>query len=493
MMQTTHSSLTGRKRADALLVPITQDHGKAVWPTLLKKRPPECDGPLQLKDFSAKEGETLVIYPAKQEEPRWILFGLGDASSLTTEKLRRGYSNAAKQALKVGCKSINVLTPTLQYLAEEQLFQGASEGLFLTNYRFDRLKGKDAKKEPLLQEMHWITDCKKALPIAKHAWVICEGVHMARDLVNGNADDVTPEHLTEVAKSIAKSDKGVKATILDRKQMAKLGMELLLAVGRGSTNPPYMIILEYKGAPKSKEQTVLIGKGVTYDTGGLNIKPTGSMETMKCDMGGAAAVLAAFATAVKLKLKVNLVVVVPTTENSIDANSYKPGDVYGSYLGKTVEIGNTDAEGRLILADALAYSVEHFKPTRVIDVATLTGAIEIALGNETTGLFSNNDALADGLIRAGSDTFERVWRMPIHEEYREQLKSEIADIKNHGGRSGGSITAALFLQEFVGKTPWAHLDVAGTAYVNEAKRYHGRFGTGIGVRLLVEYLESLAT
>lgn len=493
MLQTITHSLTARKKADALLVPITQDHGKDVWPSFLKKRPPECEGPLHLNDFSAKEGESIVIYPAKQEEPRWILFGLGDAASLTTEKLRRGYSIAAKQALKLSCKSINVLTPSLKYLAEEQLFQGASEGIYLSNYRFDLLKGKEAKRTPLIKEIHWITDYKKALPIVQHAYTISEGVHMARDLVNGNADDVTPEYLTEVAKGIAKKEKGVKVTILDRKQMAKLGMDLLLAVGRGSTNPPYLITLEYKGAPKSNEQTVLVGKGVTYDTGGLNIKPTGSMETMKCDMGGAAAVLATFATAVKLKLKINLVVVVPTTENSVDANSYKPGDVYGSYLGKTVEIGNTDAEGRLILADALAYSVEHFKPTRIIDVATLTGAIEIALGNETTGLFSNNDALADGLIRAGSDTFERVWRMPIHEEYREQLKSEIADIKNHGGRSGGAVTAAIFLQEFVGKTPWAHLDVAGTAYLNEPKRYHGRFGTGIGVRLLTEYLESLAT
>jgi leucyl aminopeptidase len=493
MQQSITHSFTARKKADALLVPITQDHGKVVWPSFLKKRPAECEGPLHLNDFSAKEGESIVIYPAKQEEPRWILFGLGDAASLTTEKLRRGYSIAAKQALKLSCKSINVLTPSLKYLAEEQLFQGASEGIYLSNYRFDLLKGKEAKRTPLIKEIHWITDYKKALPIVQHAYTICEGVHMARDLVNGNADDVTPEYLTEVAKGIAKKEKGVKVTILDRKQMAKLGMDLLLAVGRGSTNPPYLITLEYKGAPKSNEQTVLVGKGVTYDTGGLNIKPTGSMETMKCDMGGAAAVLATFATAVKLKLKVNLVVVVPTTENSVDANSYKPGDVYGSYMGKTVEIGNTDAEGRLILADALAYSVEHFKPTRIIDVATLTGAIEIALGNETTGLFSNNDALADGLIRAGSDTFERVWRMPIHEEYREQLKSEIADIKNHGGRSGGAVTAAIFLQEFIGKTPWAHLDVAGTAYLNEPKRYHGRFGTGVGVRLLTEYLESLAT
>lgn len=266
-------------------------------------------------------------------------------------------------------------------------------------------------------------------------------------------------------------------------------MGLLLAVNRGSDSDPAFIIIEYKGNPKSKEKTVLVGKGITYDTGGLNIKVS-NMETMKGDMGGAAAVMGTIVAAASLDLKVNVTAVIPTTENSISSRSYKPGDIYKSYSGKTVEIGNTDAEGRLILADALAYAVDHLKPTRLIDLATLTGAMIIALGTETIGLFSNNDALADGLIRSGSDTYERVWRLPLHEEYRDQLKSDFADIRNIGGRAAGSITAAIFLQEFVGKTPWAHLDIAGTAYLEDgAKRYHPKYGTGSGVRLLIDFLE----
>ncbi|MFV0339526.1 MAG: leucyl aminopeptidase family protein, partial [Parachlamydiaceae bacterium] len=313
----------------------------------------------------------------------------------------------------------------------------------------------------------------------------------ARDMVNGNADEVNPDYLADWTKNLSKKNSKIKTTILDKKALQKEGLGLLLAVGRASPRDPCLIVAEYQGNPKSKDKTLLVGKGVTYDTGGLNLKPTGSMETMKCDLGGAACVLSTLAVASRLNLKVNLVVIVPATENSIASESYKPGDVYTSYAGKTVEITNTDAEGRLILADALAYGIAHYKPTRIVDLATLTGAIEIALGNECSGLFSNNDALADALIRSGSETFERLWRMPLHDEYKDALKSDIADMKNHGGRSGGSITAAQFLHEFVGKTPWAHIDIAGTAYINEAKRYQPRYGTGVGVRLLIDLLEGL--
>nr|MBA2728752.1 aminopeptidase [Parachlamydiaceae bacterium] len=217
-----------------------------------------------------------------------------------------------------------------------------------------------------------------------------------------------------------------------------------------------------------------------------------SMETMRCDMGGAAAVLGTIQVIAALGLKVNVVGVIPSAENSIAANSYKPGDVYLSYAGKSVEIGNTDAEGRLILADAIAYTIKMYEPTQLIDIATLTGAIHIALGPESTGLFSNNDALAGALEKAGTDSFERVWRMPLIREYRDTLKSDIADIKNHGVRGGSAIIAALFIEEFVGKLPWAHLDIASTAFYDEGRRYHPKLGTGIGVRLLVSYLSAMA-
>lgn len=314
---------------------------------------------------------------------------------------------------------------------------------------------------------------------------------MVRDLVNGNADDITPQYLGAVARGLEKTCKHVKTTVLNKKQIEKEKMGLLLAVNRGSFREPAFIIVVYKGNPKSKEKTVLVGKGITFDTGGLDLKPPAGMFTMKSDMAGAAVVLGSIQAASSLGLKVNITGVIASTENSIGSHSYKPGDVYSGFAGKTVEIMDTDAEGRLILADALAYAVDRLKPSRIIDLATLTGAVEVALGDEVSGLMCNNDALADLLVHAGSITGEKVWRLPLYEDYREALKSDIADIKSTGGRGGGCIKAALFLQEFVNKTPWAHLDIAGTAFVNDARRYHPKYATGIGVRLLISFLENL--
>ncbi len=241
-------------------------------------------------------------------------------------------------------------------------------------------------------------------------------------------------------------------------------MGLFLAVARGAAVEPAFIILQYRGYPASKDHTVLVGKGVTFDTGGLNLKATGSMETMRCDMAGAAAVLSTIGVIASLKLKINVTAVVAAAENAIGSRSYKPGDVYKSYSGVTVEIGNTDAEGRLTLADALAYSLDQLKPTRMIDLATLTGSVVVALGEELSGLFCNDDDLAQQLLEASKKTAEGMWRMPLFAPYKEQIKSDIADIKNTGGRPAGSITAALFLQKFVADVPWAHLDIAGPAW-----------------------------
>jgi leucyl aminopeptidase len=233
-----------------------------------------------------------------------------------------------------------------------------------------------------------------------------------------------------------------------------------------------------------------VGKGVTYDTGGLNLKPTGSMETMKCDMAGAAACFGVMQALSKLHMPVNVTVVVPTTENSIDANSFKPGDVYTSYTGLTVEMTNSDAEGRLILADGLAYAVKNLHPTQLIDIATLTGAIDIALGVEASGLMSTSDSLSEGLLQAGEATSERLWRMPLFPEYKDRLKSDIADLKSWNGRPAGANVAAMFLRQFVGDIPWAHIDIASTAYVTDPKKYCPKYASGMGVRLLTQFLEN---
>lgn len=492
MIFSTSPKLVGRKSADALVLPFWKDKTKAISASESLKINPEIATPISTHDFLGKEGETLIVYSDKQPEQRIILLGLGEKDKITVEKLRRAYANVTKLCRQKKLKAINVLVPHIESLSEEQLIRGLSEGLLLANYYYDKLKQHALQNNPtvLLTHVTLIGSGKKALDIAKKGQTIANGVYLARDLVNGNADDVNPQFLAEYAKKMASQLPNVKATVFNQQRILKEKMGLIAAVSRSSVDGPTFIILEYKGNPKSKDNTVIVGKGITFDTGGLNLKSSG-METMKCDMGGAATVFGTIYAASMLGLKVNVTGVVPAAENTIGPTSYKPGDVYSSYSGKTVEIGNTDAEGRLILADALAYAVKNLNPTRMIDFATLTGAMEISLGAETTGMMSNQDLLADELIRAGHETYERLCRLPLYEEYRDQLNSDIADIRSTGGRPASSITASLFLKEFVGDTPWAHCDIAGTAYLNDHRRYHPKHGTGVGVRLMIEFLENL--
>lgn len=485
--------LAHRKHADVLVLPFWSSKNSVQPAGNFTVSQLKVKAPIDLGDFKGKESDIVFVYGQEASDKRIVLLGLGDQSTITTEKLRRAFSSLAKACLSKKIKAINLLVPSIPALIEETIIRGIVEGLFLSNYVFIENKCDSIKEEApvLIQKVAFIGAAKSALAIANKYAVICKGVHLARNLANGNADDITPQYLSQVAQKFAKELPHTKVSIFDKKKIQKEGMGLLLAVNRGSKRDPAFIIIEYKGAPKSTDTTVLVGKGITYDTGGLNLK-TSNMETMRCDMAGAAAVLAAIQVAAQLKLKINVTAVIPSTENCIDANSYKPGDVYKSYAGKTVEIGNTDAEGRLVLADALAYAVKHLKPTRIIDFATLTAAVEIALGSEATGLLCNNDALAHSLMRAGSDSFERVWRLPLYEEYRDRLKSDVADIKNVGGRAGGCILGGIFLQEFVDKKiPWAHCDIAGSAYLSEARRYHPKNATGIGVRLIIEFLEHI--
>jgi leucyl aminopeptidase len=480
-----------RKAADGLILPFWK--GKKQAEAAFKLDLHDLLEPvLQTGDFKGKEGEILPLYLPKQSEKRIILLGLGDKEKASVERLRRAYGSLTKFCLGKKWQSLNLVFPQPLPLSEEEAMRGISEGLFLANYTFDKLKSASTEEQEtaLLKKVAWIGISKASLEIAKKAIIISQSVYFTRDLVNGNADDITPQYLAQTAKELAKAYPSLKTTVFDKKRIEKEKLNLLLAVNRGSSLDPVFIIVEYKGNPKSKDHTVIVGKGITYDTGGLNLKTAG-METMKCDMGGAAACLGAMRAAAELGLKTNLTAVIPSTENGIDAASFKPGDVYSSYAGKMVEMTNSDAEGRLILADALSYTVRNLKPVRIIDLATLTGAIEIALGAEASGLMSNNDELAQRLIQAGEATFERVWRMPLFEEYKDKLKSDIADLKSWNGRSGSSSVAAIFLQEFVEDTPWAHLDIAGTAYPTEAKKYLPKYGTGVGVRLLIEFLEQL--
>jgi leucyl aminopeptidase len=494
MQLTAVSTFNARKSADILILPFWQDKNKAVSAHAGHDLDAFATPPIESGDFLGKEGETQIVYLSKHKEKRLLLLGLGEESKADVESLRRAFAAAVRVVLKKKCNALNVALPHTKQLHAPLVVRGICEGLLLTNYSFTALKHDALKAQPAHAFDHvcLIGAHPKELELAKKTVKIVAAVDFVRDLVNGNADDVTPQMLSHTAKELAKQFPSIKATIFDKKKIEAEKMGLLLAVSQGAARDPAFIILQYNGNPSSKEQTALVGKGITYDTGGLNLKPTGGIETMKCDMAGAAAVLGTLRAAAALKLKCNLIGVIATTENAIGPGSYKPGDVYKSHSGKMVEISNTDAEGRLVLADAFSYLQKEYNPKRIIDLATLTGGVVIALGEEISGLFSNDDQLAKSLGEAGIKSGEFVWRLPIYPAYKEALKSMVADIKNaSSSRNASAITAAVFLSEFIGKVSWAHLDIAGTAFHSTPKHYNQSNATGVGVRLLVEFLESL--
>ncbi len=453
---------------------------------------------IEAGDFSGKEHELLFLYPPEGKDRRVVLLGLGEKKHCNAECLRLAGAAVAKSIQKKKITSLHFIAPEGICASINEAAVAIFEGILLGSYRFDHLKSKHEKTEKPahLQKVYVSGVDKIFLKSAKRHSSIVNAVNFTRDLVNGNADDVQSESVMQIAKDLSRKYASIKVEILLKKQLEKEKLGLILAVNRAAVRDPALVILQYRGRSTSSDLTALVGKGVTFDTGGLNLKTTGNMETMKCDMAGAGAVLGIFKAVADLKLKVNLIGLLPLVENAIGPMSYKPGDVYTSHSGKTVEISNTDAEGRLVLADSLSYLQTHFSPTRIIDLATLTGAIVIALGEEAAGLFCNDEELTKALYAAGRHSGDRVWPMPLYKEYRKALKSKIADIKNSGGRPGGSCSAAAFLQEFIHKkgerqASWAHLDIASTAYLDEPKGLHPTSATGAGVRLILEFLTNL--
>jgi leucyl aminopeptidase len=480
-----------RAKADSLVIPVWESNKKVKLACSYSKLSSLISSPIELGDFKGKEGETLLLYLGKHQEKRCLIIGLGQEKNVTQEILRTCYGKAIKACMSRKLKKVNVIFPVTKSIEEEVMVLGSAEGVLLANYAYNRMKSDKKITTSVIEQVNIIGIASKHKSMIDRAKIIASGVHLVRDLVNNNADDETATHLASVAKSFSDLSPNMKVTIFDKKKIEKEKMDLLLAVNRGSEKPPSFIVLDYKGDSNSKDKTILVGKGVTYDTGGLSLKPTASMEDMKSDMSGGAAVLGALYVAALLDLKVNVMGIVPAVENAIGPDSYKPGDIYRSYSGKTVEVVNTDAEGRLILADALAYAVKNYNPTRIINIASLTGSIVVALGEEIAGLFCGDQKLASQLKEASKVTGEQIWQMPLYKDYLSLLKSKFADIKNCGSRYAGSITAALFLGEFIKDVPWAHLDVAGTNYLSEGKRYHPVNGTGFGVRLVIEFLESI--
>ncbi|HET6907565.1 MAG TPA: leucyl aminopeptidase [Rhodanobacteraceae bacterium] len=437
-------------------------------------------------DLSCKAGTTLVLHGVSGvSAARVLLVGLGAKADFDGLGLQRACIEAGKALKNLPVESATVFLPELEVRGHDAAWRVRTCALALdhANYRYTATV-KPSGKGARLQRVELAGADEKTLGQAR---AMARGVEFARELGCLPPNLCTPAYLAERARGIADSHDGVTLEVLERDRMRELGMGALLAVAQGSANPPKLIVLQYRGGKGGDKPFALVGKGVTFDTGGMNLKPTGSMEEMKYDMCGAAGVLGAFLAAVEMKLPINLVCLVPAVENMPDGGSYRPSDVLTTLSGLTVEVLNTDAEGRLILCDALAYA-KRFEPQAIVDAATLTGACVIALGKHATGLFSADDKLANELLDAGNATLDRAWRMPLWDDYRSQLESAFADIANIGGKSAGAITAACFLSRFTEGTPWAHLDVAGTAWDEGRKGY----ATGRPVPLLTQWLMSKA-
>jgi leucyl aminopeptidase len=436
-----------------------------------------------------KEGESVLLYPASGPE-RILLVGMGKAEAVTAEKVRRLGGTAAKQAAKARAASATLLLPSTS-LAPRDAARAVAEGAVLGSYTFTELKApaEDAPEPVTLGTLDILlpdgVEEGEAAEGARVGEIAARGENLARTLGNLPGNVATPTYLAGVAQRIAQ-EHGMHATILGPAEMEEEGMGALLAVARGTDEEPRFIVLEHRGGAEGDRPLVLVGKGLTFDAGGISIKPAQGMEEMKFDMCGGAGVLGAMQAIGELKVRANVVAIVPSSENLLGGRAMKPGDIFRAHSGKTIEVVNTDAEGRLILADALSYA-RRFEPLAVIDAATLTGACVIALGHQATGLMGNDAALVAELLAAGERTGERCWELPMFDEYREQIRSDYADIKNSGGRPAGAISAGWFLREFV-SYPWCHLDVAGTAWGDGKLSYQTKGATGIPTRLFVDWV-----
>lgn len=444
------------------------------------------------KDFKGKLEEVYsipVIGVTGLE--KIVLTGLGRRDELDLDSFRRAYGRAA---LRIDEAMIEIaFSPIVSNVfCLEDVVRSAVEGIILSMYRFDRYKSE--KKEQKLKNITFLIDDESSLDNVKKsievAEKICKGVYTARDLTNTPSIDCYPEKFAEIVREVGMRA-GFNVRVYKVDEVEKMSMGGIVAVGSGSIHKPVLIELEYDGTGGRNERPyIVVGKAVTFDSGGISIKPSEKMEEMKYDKAGGAAVVGIIEAVALLKLPIKVIGLIPCVENLPSGTAFRPGDIIRFRNGKTAEIISTDAEGRLILADALSYAVEK-NPEAVIDLATLTGACIIALGTHASGLFTNKQELAEKIKRSGERTGERVWQLPLWKQYKEQLKSDVADLKNVGGRPAGAITAAAFLSEFIGETPWIHLDIAGTAYMqetSESKSYLSKGATGVGVRLIIDYL-----
>ncbi len=446
---------------------------------------------LRRGDIEGRIGQTLLLQALNNvPAQRVLVVGCGGARELNEAKYRRVLAAAAARLVETGSNEAVSFLGDLAVPGREVYWKIrlAVEAAREARYRFDAFKSKRNGRVPPLKRMTLAVAEARQLAVAERALhdgtAIANGVDLAKDLANTPPNVCHPTYLAQRARELVRRHRSLKVTVLEEAQMRRLGMHTLLAVARGSHQPPKLIIFEYKGARGGGKPIALVGKGVTFDTGGISIKPAAAMDEMKFDMCGAASVFGTMSAVAEMKLPLHVVAAIPAVENMPGGNATRPADIVTSLSGQTVEILNTDAEGRLILCDAITYIERRYAPQAVVDIATLTGACVIALGNHATGLFSNHQALADALLAAGQTTGDRAWQLPLWEEYQSQLDSPFADMANVGGREGGAITAACFLSRYAKNLQWAHLDIAGTAYRSGKQKG----ATGRPVPLLTQFL-----
>lgn len=442
-------------------------------------------------DISGKTGETTLLRELKGcKAERILVVGLGKAKECGPDEFRKAISQAAATIKSTAAKQAHAFVDEVDVRERDSAWKAQQTILLFADavYQFDAMKSKKKPAPKLSQVDYCVRDAKTAKQLkstVQQAEAIAAGMALTKDLGNLPGNVCTPTYLAKQARALASGDTQFSTKILNEKQMADLGMHSLLSVAAGSKEEAKLVVMEYCGAAKSQAPLVLVGKGITFDTGGISLKPPATMDEMKFDMCGAASVFGAMKAIQILKPKLNVVGIIAAAENMPSGKATKPGDIVTSMSGRTIEILNTDAEGRLVLCDALTYA-ERYKPKAVVDIATLTGACIIALGEHASGMYSNDDDLAERLLEAGNKSHDRAWRMPLWEDYRRQLESNFADLANIGGPKAGSVTAACFLSHFAEKYPWAHLDIAGTAWLSNANKG----ATGRPVPLLVNYLLS---
>ena len=446
-----------------------------------------------LKDMEGKLGKLSIIpVPGKNPAQRILLAGLGKKENLTNDTIRLVSGKIAQKARELKLKEFSIITPpsfvTDQVSSVSQIVEGSKIAL----YKFDKFKTKKVNNSPNLTII--VSKSNKILHAIKTAEIIADGVIFTKSIANLPPNECTPTTLANFAKIISKKNK-MKCSIISESELKKKGFGGISAVGQGSKNESRLIILEHNHGPKNEKPIVLVGKAVTFDTGGISLKPGDKMDEMKFDKCGGCTVIGIMKAVSELKLPINIVGIVPSVENMPSGESFRPGDIIKLYNGKTAEILNTDAEGRLILADALSYGEKHYSPKVIIDFATLTGACIVALGNNVAGIVSNNEKLTKKINESSKRTTEEVWELPLTQDFMDMIKSDVADMKNVGiGRAAGTITAAAFLRNAIEDTPWVHIDIAGVAWTQAAtkeKSYNPKGATGFGVRLILDYLQNL--